>query len=423
VSWTDETTAALVDTFVGTVDHPLSIAAVAIDGHDESIVVTPGEHLDGLFEIGSITKTMTATLLAILANDDVVTLDAPIGTWLDAGDNRSVTLEQLATHTSGLPRVAPNSDGWPGFDQDNPYRGYDEVLAEDGARAATRTDMGSVAYSNFGYQLLGVCLERAAGSPLGWLFDNTIFEPLAMITATASLDATPVPGFSGGELTAPWRVLLGGPGGVDAAAADMAAYMRGLLRPPAGALGAAIDLTMAARAPRDGGDWKGLGWTRHQRGFHWHNGGTGGFRTMLAVDRDAGRAALAMLNSADIDPDRAVALAITGDDPRSARPEPVGDEWADPALAMVRALVDRDYERACSDMTAATAEVLTVDRMREAWEGSVGELGDVRSVTLRSVARAGGAVQADIDAAFANGQIVVETFVDDARRIVGVRLR
>jgi CubicO group peptidase (beta-lactamase class C family) len=63
---------------------------------------------DARFEIGSITKTMTAALLASLAGDGVLALEDEIGRWLDAGPNGNITLEQLATHTSGLPRLAPN---------------------------------------------------------------------------------------------------------------------------------------------------------------------------------------------------------------------------------------------------------------------------------------------------------------------------
>jgi CubicO group peptidase (beta-lactamase class C family) len=44
-------------------------------------------------------------LLAVLAQAAVVRLDDPIGTWIDAGPAAGITLEQLATHTSGLPRL------------------------------------------------------------------------------------------------------------------------------------------------------------------------------------------------------------------------------------------------------------------------------------------------------------------------------
>jgi CubicO group peptidase (beta-lactamase class C family) len=53
---------------------------------------------------------MTATLLALLAADGRLRLDDEAGRWLSAGPNGGITLRQLATHTSGLPRLAPNMD-------------------------------------------------------------------------------------------------------------------------------------------------------------------------------------------------------------------------------------------------------------------------------------------------------------------------
>src|SRR5207247_8506623 len=55
--------------------------------------------LDGRFEIGSMTKTMTGAVLASLAYDGTITFGDTIGRWLDAGQNSDVTLLQLPTHT------------------------------------------------------------------------------------------------------------------------------------------------------------------------------------------------------------------------------------------------------------------------------------------------------------------------------------
>ena len=71
-----------------------------------------GRLLDGdsVFEIGSITKTFTATLLAVMVHNDEVSLDDPVasllpdGTSVPSRDGRQITLKDLATHTSGLPR-------------------------------------------------------------------------------------------------------------------------------------------------------------------------------------------------------------------------------------------------------------------------------------------------------------------------------
>ena len=77
------------------------IAAVAADEGGYAVKLSDDCPLDGRFEIGSMTKTMTGTVLASLVNDRTVEFSDPIGRWLDAGQNSDVTLLQLATHTSG----------------------------------------------------------------------------------------------------------------------------------------------------------------------------------------------------------------------------------------------------------------------------------------------------------------------------------
>ena len=89
----------------------LLIAAACVDDTGTSIRACPTDApADGRFEIGSITKTMTATLLALLQGEGRLRLDDEVSRWLTAGANGAITVRQLATHTSGLPRLAPNLD-------------------------------------------------------------------------------------------------------------------------------------------------------------------------------------------------------------------------------------------------------------------------------------------------------------------------
>jgi CubicO group peptidase (beta-lactamase class C family) len=144
------------------------------------IQVNPGDTpADGRFEVGSVTKTMTATLLALLAADGSLRLDDEVGRWLPAGANAGISLRQLATHTSGLPRLAP-SMGLPTVDLANPYAGFGAGKAEDALRQAVADVGAPVLYSNFGYQLLGLVLERASGLPYGQLITDRLLTPLGM---------------------------------------------------------------------------------------------------------------------------------------------------------------------------------------------------------------------------------------------------
>jgi D-alanyl-D-alanine-carboxypeptidase/D-alanyl-D-alanine-endopeptidase len=145
------------------------VAVAALDADGPVIVATEGLPPDARFEIGSVTKTMTATLLAMLAGEGAFNLEDPVGRWLDAGQNADITLGELATHTSGLPRDAVDKP----TASPNPYRDLTAERAEESLRAVTRKPEDGRVYSSFGYQLLGLVLERAGGitrcpAPAAW---------------------------------------------------------------------------------------------------------------------------------------------------------------------------------------------------------------------------------------------------------------
>ena len=126
---------------------------------------------DTIFEIGSITKLFTAATLAALVEQGVVKLDDPISRYLPATvvsprkNNREITLVDLATQTSGLPRLPANLMAK--ADPLNPYVNYH---AADLYRALATTQLQSqpgttYLYSNFGFSLLGHLLALKTGKP------------------------------------------------------------------------------------------------------------------------------------------------------------------------------------------------------------------------------------------------------------------
>lgn len=271
------------------------------------------------FELGSITKTMTAQVLAALVLAGSVRLDDPVERWIDGGANGAISLVQLATHTSGLPRMAPNATSGE-FDRRDPYAAYSEELAEEGLRAATVHDVGTMSYSNFGYQLLGVALERAAGTSLRELLAEHVFSPFGMATAALAPVPDLAPGHNRGKVVPPWTMLLHGPGGVVGTVADLMAWGRAVAAPPAGSHGDALRLAVEPRAESPHGR-VGLAW-HHGDGVVWHNGGTFGCRTCLAVDPSTGRVAAALVASGDVTTiDGATMLAARDLDPTQARPQ------------------------------------------------------------------------------------------------------
>ena len=273
--------AGLRDAVAASVEVDVAIAAFVLDGE-----LTPVGDEDRLFSFDSITKTITGLILARLAEAGTVTMDTPVGDLLDAGPNGDITLEQLATHTSGLPRLAPNADEWDGFSMENPYAGFTAEMAEEGLR---RAEQGDDEYSNFGYQLLGLALERATGRPLGELAAQLVFDPAGM--STASLPQAPGrldPGSRDGEPAPAWDEQLGGAGGAIGTVGDLAAYARFMLSPPED-VRSSVELALQPRSALGAGD-TGLGWVATD-GFAWHNGGSAGYSSLIVLDRANGRAA------------------------------------------------------------------------------------------------------------------------------------
>ena len=181
MAWSADAARPLTEAFDGALGEPGTVIAVAcIDHAETAIEVNPGDTpADGRFEVGSVTKTMTATLLAQLAAEGSLRLDDGVGRWLPADANAGITLRQLATHTSGLPRLAPNMR-LPTVDLANPYAELGVEQAEEGLRQAVAAPGAPVLYSNFGYQLLGLVLERASGLPYAQLITDRLLTPLGM---------------------------------------------------------------------------------------------------------------------------------------------------------------------------------------------------------------------------------------------------
>ena len=137
------------------------------------------------FEIGSITKAFTNLLLAEMVERDRVSYDTTIGELLGNdvefanGAIADITLLQLATHTSGLPRLPANLAP---TDQLDPYEQYDEAALLQGVAAARdKQPLGHhYAYSNFGVGLLGYLLGRVQGGGYEDAVSELVFDPLGL---------------------------------------------------------------------------------------------------------------------------------------------------------------------------------------------------------------------------------------------------
>jgi CubicO group peptidase (beta-lactamase class C family) len=295
VSWADTTLRNLIATLRPGLPPGAAIAVAAVDS-DSACSRTDGASDDARFEIGSITKTMTGTVLASLVDDGIVALRDEVGRWLDAGSNGDITIGELATHTSGLPRLSPSHvPGAP-----DPYAFLTAEVAEQELRRVPprKAAVAEHDYSNFGYQLLGLVLERADLRPFPDLLAERVFEPLGMESTGVPRQGGGVelPGHAQGVPVTRWTHHLWGAGGVESTAADMLRYLTASLRPPDSRFGAAIQAAQQPLADLDPMRSVGLGWSLGPPGYLGHDGGTSGFRSMLGIRRDAVRAAAILVN-------------------------------------------------------------------------------------------------------------------------------
>lgn len=242
---------------------------------------------DSVAELGSISKALTGLALASMVNEGIISLDAPLGSLLDLkGPLAGRTVGELARHRSGLPRLGPLARvfGTVLTGTSQPYRAWTSanvVKIADGSRL----DVGSPTYSNLGFAVLGVVLERAADAPLADILRERVFDPAGMTNASLIDEgARAEPGHDALGFVVPSWIHSGAAGAVQASLRDMGSLGAALTQ-PRGELGQAFTL---ACLPGDESPSQGLGWAvrtfdDERPPLYWHNGGTAGYSTCFGV--------------------------------------------------------------------------------------------------------------------------------------------
>jgi len=254
-----------------------------------------------LFEIGSITKVFTGVTLAKLAHDGVVKFTAPISLYLPPGvasprkNGHEITLEQLATHTSGLPRLPPNWNATV-TNELNPYLSYTAAdLYQSLAQVQLSTVPGQTSdYSNYGFGLLGQLLSLKTGLPYETLVRQTVCEPLGLTNTVIHLNAEQrdrlAPGHNPqGNIVPNWDMdALAGCGALRSNAHDLLTLLSANLETNNTPIYQALAEARKYHFKEFSGG-VGLGWQIAEpvdgRVVWWHNGGTGGYYSFIAFDR------------------------------------------------------------------------------------------------------------------------------------------
>jgi D-alanyl-D-alanine-carboxypeptidase/D-alanyl-D-alanine-endopeptidase len=264
-----------------------------------------------IFEIGSITKTFTATLLAEMVLRGEARLSDPISKYLPPGskipsrNGRFITLADLATHYSGLPRDPTNLRP---AEPNNPYADYsvEQLYNFLASYELPRTPGAEYEYSNVAMGLLGHALSWRAGESYEALVADRVLRPLGMhetaVSLTPSTRAHLAQGHDrlSGDLRPNWdHPTLAGAGGLRSSAHDMLLFAAANLATGGDILHRAMHNAQAPRRAAGEGDSIGLNWMVTRPGnrlITCHDGRTGGYASFIGLDLPARRAVVVLTN-------------------------------------------------------------------------------------------------------------------------------
>lgn len=281
-----------------------------VQKHKDKILAKANQ--DKVFAIGSLTKVMTSTILAELVTQNKIKLDDKINPYyaFPFKDNIQVRFQDLANHTSGLPRLPSNLEV---DDDTDPYKEYDAAKLEEYLKNSLELEhannSGKVPhYSNLAVALLGQSLSQSQNKDFAELLNEHVFKKYGMKNSYTSLDQAAkqlVPAFDaqGKEITT-WSFNIFLPaGGVFSTASDLTRFAQAQLD----AKNAAVQLTQQATTEKAGSYQLGLGWfVREQDNgtkIIWHGGNTAGHSAILMIDLNKKKAVTILANVAAVHPE------------------------------------------------------------------------------------------------------------------------
>ena len=272
-----------------------------------------------IFEIGSITKTMTAAVLADMALKGEINLDDPVENYVPGISNfpnyngEKILLKHLANHTSSLPPL-PGNFLHPNFDESQPYLNYTKELMYDFLNSYELPyAIGTIdQYSNFAMGLLGHALGEVRGTTFESQLQEVVLNRIGMENSYTVLpgnknnvaqpyneDLNAVPMWDMSDVTF-------GAGGVKSSLKDMMAYLETNLGYGTSDLKEALALTHVNTQTINDPFNKGLAWTNIYKEadgttLTWHDGGTAGTVTFLGFVKELDMGVILMFNTEIVD--------------------------------------------------------------------------------------------------------------------------
>lgn len=246
-----------------------------------------------VFEIGSITKAFTSTILANLVLENKIDLNNQVQNYFNFPiKNKQITVLQLANHTSGLPKL-PSNLNLEKVDQTNPYKDYDEESLKEYLKNRMEIDNPpgtNFEYSNIGAGILGYLLEVQTDLTYEKLLKKYIVSKYDLKNTTTNIEninSKLVTGLDSiGNKTSNWDLnALVGAGGILSNVEDLSKFAIAQFNNQ----NKELELTRESTFEIPKYHMKvGLGWKiikpNPELTWYMHNGGTGGYSSMIALD-------------------------------------------------------------------------------------------------------------------------------------------
>lgn len=261
---------------------------------------------DTVYEIGSITKVFTGILLAEAVGSGEVQLDDPIQKYLPPGihapeyESEPITLVELATHRSALPRD-------PGTDSMSDLYSWLNTFEPNHAPGS------EYAYSNLGYALLGDILARLSGMDFDTLEFQSVSLPLGLLDTRETLNADQIGRLAHGYTYDgspadyfPQSGALSSAGYMHSTLNDMTRFLIANMQLDSSPLAAPITLAQTLEAGgRNPGQGAALGWDINQLGSKDENlskgGATLGFTSYISFRSDGNSGFVLLTNGMNVE--------------------------------------------------------------------------------------------------------------------------
>lgn len=249
-----------------------------------------------LFEIGSITKVFTTTILADFILDSTLSLNRYINDDLDfkLNDDIHISYKELANHTSGLPRRPSDLIFSTIKSPLNPYSLYNTKKLEKNLKdkLSLNNEAGTnYEYSNFGFGILGYVLCKVAQTDYETLLREKIFIKYGLTNTTSIKGKTSDNLIAGigpfGNKTPNWDLAsLEACGNLTSSTNDLSRFIQAQFDTNNAELILTRESTFIIKETKE----IGLGWhvfkDKSDKDWYFHNGGTGGYRCSVVFDTD-----------------------------------------------------------------------------------------------------------------------------------------